>query len=192
MILLIAFPAILRINSYLNLILLEKPLQFSSQIKSIYLPGNNETASAVSIQKIRVPSSDTVYGKFEVDSVGISYPLVFGDDSAALKKGAAQYMGSYLPGFGGTVLIAGHNYKFRAIGNAKTGELIKISTSYGVYQYRITSIQVLDKNNSKAYTIQHQKEQLIFYTCYPFNALGSINTRFFVYADLVSGPKIVS
>lgn len=192
LILLAASPFLPRINSYLGLILLEKPLTFDRQVKSIYVPDSASGGAAVSARDIPVPTNDTVYGKFEIGSVGISYPLVFGDDSPALKKGAGQYEGSYLPGYGGTILIAGHNYKFRAIGNAKAGDDITLSTTYGVYHYRITAIKVLDKNDKDAYTIRRGQEQLIFYTCYPFNAYGSISTRLFVYADYVSGPKIVS
>ncbi|MDF2568387.1 MAG: hypothetical protein K0R90_1843, partial [Oscillospiraceae bacterium] len=43
----------------------------------------------------------------------------------------------------------------------------------------------------KAYDLSQKKEQLILYTCYPFNTLGLTSKRFFVYADKISGPQIV-
>lgn len=183
-------PWLMKAAATVNLVLLDKPYQFDQTVSDIYTQ-NSTDSKTVSIKEVQFPTFGTIYGRFQIPSVGIDYPLVFGDDSKALKKGAAQYPGSYIPGYGGSILLAGHNYMFRDIGGLKTGALIRVATSYGNYQYKVTAIKILDKNDPNSYTIQKGREQLIFYTCYPFNALGSINTRFFVYADYVSGPKIL-
>jgi sortase A len=188
---LITFPILSNLNNYISLLLSDKPPQFSSQIKNIYTADSDSTQQTVSIKDINFPKYNEIYGRFEVKSVGISYPLVFGDSVEALKIGAGQYIGSYIVGYGGTILIAGHDYMFKNIGNTKIGDLITITTSYGTYNYKITDKKILNKDDPTAFTIQKNKEKLIFYTCYPFNAFASISTRYFVYADYVSGPKII-
>lgn len=187
----VTYPISSNLNNYINLFLTDKPPQFNNQINNIYTYNPKSNEQTVNIKDIKFPTYNSIYGKFEIKSVGISYPLIFGDSSEALKKGAGQYYGSYIAGYGGTILIAGHDYMFKNIGDTKIGDLITITTSYGVYNYKITDKKILNKDDKSAYTIQKGKEQLIFYTCYPFNALASISTRYFVYADYVSGPKII-
>jgi sortase A len=187
----ITFPVSSKLNDYINLLISDKPPQFNTQINNIFTYNSHTNQGTVNMKNIEFPKYNTIYGKFEIKSVGISYPLIFGDSSEALKKGAGQYNGSYIAGYGGTILIAGHDYMFKKIGDTKIGDIIMITTSYGTYNYKITDKKILNKDDKSAYTIQKSKEQLVFYTCYPFNALASITTRYFVYADYVSGPKIV-
>ena len=72
------------------------------------------------------------------------------------------------------------------------GDIVTITTSYGVFEYQVTDMQVKSSTDKSAYDLKQDKEQLILYTCYPFDMLGLTPNRYFVYADKISGPSIVS
>ena len=52
-------------------------------------------------------------------------------------------------------------------------------------------MQVKDYQDATAYDFTRTDENLIMYTCYPFDALGFTPDRYFVYAKYVSGPVLV-
>lgn len=143
---------------------------------------------------IQSPNVGEQYGMFEIERLGISAPLYYGDGTIPLYYGVGQYTGSYMPGFGQWTLIAGHNNTyFHTIGDLVEGDTVRISTHYGIYEYKVT-YTVLAKNESEyrdAYAHNTDKEEIIFYTCYPFNMLGLTPQRFFVHAEKISGPRIV-
>ena len=53
-----------------------------------------------------------------------------------------------------------------------------------------TGTEILDYQDETAYDFTRTDENLILYTCYPFDALGFTPNRFFVYAKYVSGPVL--
>lgn len=67
---------------------------------------------------------------------------------------------------------------------------VEIKTSYGNYIYEITDTAVKKATDRTAYDLSADYENLIMYTCYPFDALGLTTQRYFVYAKLVSGTPI--
>ena len=67
-----------------------------------------------------------------------------------------------------------------------------METSYGIYTYQVVSTEVLDVTGMDAYDFLTDHEQLILYTCYPFDMLSHTDYRFIVHADLISGPEIVN
>lgn len=178
------------LNINMNSVLTDNAINFETNIESIFSKPSVLENGTISKNDIAFPKVNVEYGKFEINSVKMSAPLIFGDGYESLKIGIGQYTGSYIPGYGGTILVTGHNYMFPEIENAKLDDIIKITTSYGVYKYKISSIKILEKEEYSSFSVNNNKEQLIFYTCYPFSSLGSINTRYFIYADYVSGPKI--
>ena len=88
------------------------------------------------------------------------------------------------------MLAAHRTQHFFPLKDAVVGDIITITTSYGVYEYEVTDIQIRDKNDKTAYNLNQDKEQLIMYTCYPFVFLADSQNRYFVYADKISGPTI--
>lgn len=189
----LTFRQVKKILPYAEVVLSKSPIDFDRKVNSIFSEtskASNQEIGTVKISEIQIPEINTEYGKFVIDSVNISMPLIFGDTPEALKLGAGQYNGSYLPGYGGTILITGHNYMFTEIESVNVGDIITIKTAYGLYKYKINDKKVISKDDATGVEIQNKKEKLIFYTCYPFNAMGDINARYFVYADLISGPKM--
>ena len=51
-----------------------------------------------------------------------------------------------MPGYGGTILVAGHNNTyFNGLKNAQVGQRVEIRTSYGNYVYEITDNNLIKK-----------------------------------------------
>ena len=47
-----------------------------------------------------------------------------------------------------------------------------------------------DYRDTTTYDFTRTDENLILYTCYPFDALGFTPNRYFVYASYTSGPEL--
>jgi len=142
---------------------------------------------------IRFPKYGMRYAQIESEKAKESIPLYFGDGTDILKLGAGQYIGSSLPGYGRPILIGGHNNSYFAfLQYLKRGETITIRTNYGEYVYKVTETFVASKDAKWVYDADHNGEKLVLYTCYPFSALFLTDERYFVYADKVSGPIVVS
>lgn len=142
--------------------------------------------------KITFPSPATRYGEMSIEGTDVDCPLFFGDDSKTLRRGAGQYAGSSFPGMQSTTIIGGHNNSFfKTLKDAQVGSIVTVKTHYGIYTYKITGTAIKKFDDRTAFDLKATNENLVLYTCYPFNALGLTKQRYFVYAEYVSGPKIL-
>ena len=184
-------PMMKPVFSIFQLMSSEKGADFYSLPESIYSP-SSISEGTVSLSQIEFPVYGAHYASIQLPGTDEAEDLYFGDSNAVLKKGIGQYMGSFLPGYGSSILLTGHNNTyFHNLKNVKEGDVFTITTSYGVYEYKVTGTAIKTRTDKTAYDLNQQKEQLILYTCYPFNALGLTSQRYFVYADKISGPEIV-
>ncbi len=146
-------------------------------------------------QSITYPYPGDRYGEISIEGTTVSAPLYYGDDTATLNKGVGTFkddIGVGIPGEGKTILLAGHNNTFfNGLQQVETGDIVTIQTHYGTYTYEVTDMQVKDYQDETAYDFSRTDENLIMYTCYPFDALGFTPERYFVYAQYVSGPVLV-
>lgn len=172
---------------------------YSTEYNSIFVPISEDETSVVDenknqyidINEIEYPKYGEHFGQLIIEDCSIDTKLFMGDGDIALRNGVGIYYGSLIPGYGGTILVAGHNNTaFNGLKNAEKGQIVTIKTSYGNYTYEITETAVKKANDSSAYDLSVDKENLIMYTCYPFDELGLTSNRFFVYAKFVSGPII--
>lgn len=137
---------------------------------------------------VEYPSYGDVFASIKIPSIKVDVNVYHGDALRLLKYGAGHHAGTYFPGEGGTILIAGHNTsgQFEKLPNVKVGDEITIKTIYGSYKYTITDTAILEASAfNKNLSINDNKEQLILYTCYPVNTPGFKTKRFIVYASLV-------
>lgn len=187
---LILHPFFGAISSTTDFLFYDKP-QSSGQLKDIFTSTPATSQKRIRLSTITFPVYGTRFGQLEIPAAAIKADLYFGDGTEELNNGVGIYNGSFIPGYGRTILVAGHNHTFfHTLGNAKTGDSIKIGTNYGEYVYKITKAQVHSVNDRTAYDINANKENLILYTCYPFNCIGLTQQRYYVYAEYVSGPEI--
>ena len=168
---------------------------------NIFVPVEDSSVSAtedapkkpdtVSISSFTFPSYEDQFGELIIDDCQIKADLFFGDSWYVLGNGVGIYNGSAIPGYGRTILIAGHNNTyFNGLKYAKEGQIVKIRTNYGNYTYEITGMKITDNQDRSAYDLNKNEENLIMYTCYPFDTLGLTDLRAFIYAKYVSGPMI--
>lgn len=133
------------------------------------------------------PEYGTQYATIEIPKIDVDLPVYYGDTLEILKKGVGHSSGSYFPGEGGSIVYMGHNSKkvFRRFSELQIGDSIKVTTSYGEFNYRIYDMQLINETETDKLPIQKEKEILMVYTCYPFNNIGYATQRYVVYAELV-------
>ncbi len=152
------------------------------------------TGGVLKGSEVHFPSFGDKLGTLTITGESGTYvdtALYFGDDAEQLRNGVGVYLGSSLPGYGSTVLVAGHNHTwFKPTKNAAVGDTVTITTYYGVYVYKITEIAVKQSNDESHYDLLADGENLVMYTCYPFGSIGITPTRYFIYGEYVSGPMI--
>ena len=132
------------------------------------------------------PEYGTQYATIEIPRIDANLPVYFGDTLEILKKGVGHSSGSYFPGEGGSILYMGHNSKkvFRRFSELQIGDEIKVTTTYGEYNYKICDMQLIKETELEKVPIQREEEILMIYTCYPFNNVGYATQRYVVYAKL--------
>lgn len=136
---------------------------------------------------INYPTYGTNYASLKIESAQIDLPIYYGADYTILKNGIAHDENSYFPGEGGSIILAGHNFK-KFLGNlpkAEKGDIIELNTTYGNFKYKIYDTKIIGENDVDKVPIQTEKEILMIYTCYPINNIGHATQRYVVYADRV-------
>lgn len=130
-----------------------------------------------------IPAYGSKYGNIKIEKIGLDLPLYFGDNEEILSYGVGHYAGSYFPGEGGSIIIAGHNDPgyFEKILDLVKKDKIVLDLTYGKFEYEVFDVKVVDENDLSAFPISDEKEMLILYTCYPLG-VGHKTERFVVYA----------
>lgn len=166
----------------------KKPVDIFEAKKNQVLP---ETNDLIHLDPKDFPNEGERFGELIIDSASINAPLYYDDTERELLLGLGTSKVAYIPGSNKTVLIGGHNNTyFNNLGKATIGENILINTNYGKYVYKVTASKVARFDDTTAYDLNANKENLILYTCYPFDTLGLTPERYFVYAEYISGPKL--
>ena len=150
-----------------------------------------EIEGAVKLPANEYPAYGEEIGILTVDGTAVDARLFYGDGTKELNYGAGIYVDAHIPGEGGTILVAGHTATFfRDFESAQIGAVVTIETFYGEYCYEIVEMKVAEATDTTAYDLEKEKENLIMYTCYPFNTLGYTKDRYFIYGKLISGPTL--
>lgn len=186
-------PTLSTIASAAGMFFSDTEKDYSTEYNNIFVPvSEEETKTYIDSESIEYPQYNTQFGELIIEECGIDNKLFFGDGNVALRNGVGVYNGSFIPGYGGTILVAGHNNTyFNGLKYAEPGQKVIIRTSYGNYEYEITETAVKKMTDSTAFDLSADYENLVMYTCYPFDELGLTSQRFFVYAKPVSGAAIV-
>lgn len=155
---------------------------------SIDLDNKKEEVTTINTDNVieNYPEYGTQYATIEIPKINVNLPVYFGDTLEILKKGVGHSSGSYFPGEGGSIVYMGHNSTkmFRRFSELQIGDEIKVTTSYGEYNYKIYDMQLIKETEVDKLPIQKEREILMVYTCYPFNNIGYATQRYVVYAEL--------
>ena len=98
---------------------------------------------------------------------------VYSDESELhLNRGVGLVPGSGSPDKGGNAAIAGHRDGFfRVLKNAQRGEIIEVETRLRVHRYRITAVDIVEKNDNRLLA-DTDEPTITLVTCYPFYFVG--------------------
>ena len=127
-------------------------------------------------------ATGSTVGRIEIPRIDVSTIVREGTDTRILKRSAGLIPYTALPGEHGNVGIAAHRDSFfRNLKNIREGDVIRMTTTWGDYEYVVEStkivqpanVEVLDPTTTPALTLV---------TCYPFNYVGSAPKRFIVRA----------
>lgn len=189
-------PYISMVKNISSLIMVQQTPTFHTQLESIYQKPPidlEEQPDTLKVDSITWPKYGEQYAEITCDKLQLKAPVYFGDNNDILREGVGQYIGSFMPGYNRLILLAGHNTTyFKPLQKVEVGDIFTITTSYGIYQYEITETRIADHNDSTAYDLLMEEEQLIMYTCYPFETLAGTKTdRLFVYGKKIAGPTVV-
>ena len=99
-------------------------------------------------KRYRLASKDgEAIGRIRVPRLGLSIILVNGTGEGALMKGPGRYLGSYMPGEGQLIYVAGHRTTYLApfshIDELRTGDTATLEMPYATFVYRITQHRVV-------------------------------------------------
>ncbi len=126
------------------------------------------------------------YGTITIESANINLPIFYGDAVSVLKNGVGHSTSSYMPGAGGSIIMCAHNSanKFRNLSKVNIGDIIEVKTNYGIFRYKAYDMQIIQETEKEKLPIQDEKEILMIFTCYPFDALGYTTSRYVIYSEL--------
>ena len=132
-----------------------------------------------------------VIGRIEVPRIKVSAVVREGSDDKTLKKAAGHVPYTALPGEHGNVGIAAHRDSFfRNLRNVKQGDRIRMTTTWGTYEYEVDSLKIVMPENVEVLD-PTPDPALTLVTCYPFNFVGSAPKRFIVRARQIE-PAVES
>ena len=129
------------------------------------------------------PDTGETVGLLAIPKINAELAIVEGTDPDDLEKGVGHYKGAYFPGDQGQIVLSGHrDTVFRKLGELKIGDSLKMEMPYGSYTYEIIDTKIVKSDDTSIITLQHNKEELILTTCYPFSYIGNAPKRYIIYA----------
>jgi sortase A len=105
-----------------------------------------------------------------------------GVDSGVLYAGPGHYPTSRWPGDPGTVGVAAHNVYWIRFPELKKGDEIDLETRYGVYKYRVVSMEIVDPDDRTALVVDADGYGLALTTCWPLWAGAFATQRYVIHA----------
>jgi len=122
--------------------------------------------------------------RIQIPVIGVDAPVVEGDDSEMLKRGAGHHIGSANPGESDNCIISAHNdiygEIFRDLPDLSVGDEVLVHTASRVYRYEVSQSRIIDPEDvSVMYPTSSPVLTLI--SCYPY---GIDTHRIVVIAEL--------
>jgi sortase A len=127
-------------------------------------------------------------GRIEIPRIKVSALVREGSDDKTLKRAAGHVPYTSLPGEHGNVGIAAHRDTFfRNVRNIREGDIIRMKTTWGTYEYEVDSLKIVMPENVEVLN-PTPAPSITLVTCYPFNYVGSAPKRFIVRARQINPP----
>jgi sortase A len=124
----------------------------------------------------------SVFGRIDVDRLGIEAVIFEGVESETLTKGVGHIPGSgRSPEHKNLVLAAHRDMFFRPLKGVRVGDRINVTTVEGTARYVVRDPVIVEPSEVEVLRSTGERE-LTLLTCYPFSFVGSAPQRFVVHA----------
>ena len=108
--------------------------------------------------------------RLEIPRLGLSVVVVNGTDTESLKRGPGRYPGSYMPGEGELVYVAGHRTTYGApfskIDALRPGDRVTVQLPYATFEYRISGYRIVPADRISVLR-SSGRELLALQACHP-------------------------
>ena len=127
-------------------------------------------------------------GILDVPRLGISTPVISGDDEQALDVAVGHLADTPLPWEHGNSTVAAHrDGLFRPLEHVRRGDLVRMRTAHGDFDYTVRDTKIVDPDDLSVLA-KGRTDSLTLITCYPFAYIGHAPQRFIVRAERVGVP----
>jgi sortase A len=124
-----------------------------------------------------------VLALLEIPRLGISTPVLPGDDTRTLDIAVGHLPDTPKPWEDGNSAFAAHrDGLFRPLRNIRVGDEVRVRTLKGEFTYRVREIKIVLPTDLSVLA-PGDGPRLTLITCYPFNLVGNAPKRFIVHAD---------
>ena len=129
---------------------------------------------------------DPFLGYLAIPRVGLSVPILEGDDARTLTIAAGHLPDTPLPWGEGNAAIAGHRDTFfRPLEDVRVGDDVEWVTRDGDFRYRVIRVAVVGSDDLWVLR-PWDGVHLTLVTCYPFSYIGPAPQRFVVQAERIA------
>lgn len=130
---------------------------------------------------VRITTGEDL-GRIEIPRLRISSIIRQGVDDTTLSRAVGHVPYTALPGQTGNVGLAAHRDSyFRELRDVRAGDLIRLVTPKGTFEYHVESLRIVHPTNVEVLD-PTPNPSLTLVTCYPFNYVGHAPKRFIVRA----------
>jgi sortase A len=152
-----------------------------------HLPSEHTRIAFLARELQRHAAAGNAVGRIRIPSIGVSFVMVNGTSTAALKNGPGIYSDTRFPGIAGTTAIAGHRTTylapFRHIDALRKGSSIVLDMPYARFSYTVIGQRVVAPTDVRAAVDNVGYTRLVLSACTP---LFSAAQRILVFARLAS------
>jgi sortase A len=132
------------------------------------------------------PDPVGLVGMIDVPRLGISTPVISGDDAEALDLAVGHLSDTPLPWERGNSAVAAHRDGiFRPLQQIRRGDLVRMRTTHGDFEYVVRGTKIVQPDDLSVLD-PGRTDSLTLITCYPFGYIGHAPQRFVVRAERVS------
>jgi len=141
------------------------------------------SSPGLAVETRKAAAAGNAWGRLELPRIGMSSLVAEGTDAGTLRVAVGHLPESAFPGEGGNVGLAGHrDTVFRPLKDVAPGDLVRLQTPDGVFEYRVQWTTVVDPTRTDLLE-PTAEPALTLVTCYPFSYVGRAPLRFVVRAS---------
>lgn len=172
-----------QLQKYLNIVFMDD-LKTTTQTAGLNIIEHDDipTDSKPAVEtyeegEIKYPTFGEQYAQLEINSINLSVGVYYGVNAELLERGACQSTQSGIIGETGNAVIDAHvNTFFSDLNRVKKGDTVRLYTSYGAFEYKVTELIEFTKDEKQYLAVTKDEEILTLYTCKP-QVLGSSDVR---------------